>query len=165
MSSVKVLIVEDNEGTAKVLALILKKLDHEVVAIANSSETALALFKEHSPDVVLMDINIQGDEDGIVTAAAMQKIKEVPIIYLTASSNEETIHRAMKTHPFGYIIKPCNDHKVAVALKLALCKSKFRQAFKESQKQNLNSIHTDRGDRNKAQKMISIYERNKDTDS
>lgn len=134
MNETKILIVEDDLGSAKVLDLILKKIGCEVLGVVSSSESAIAFLESNSPDLIMMDIGIEGDKDGIETATAIRRIKDIPVIYLTASTNQKTVTRAMQTDPYGYIVKPFNEQNVAVALELGLYKAKLHHALKTSQR-------------------------------
>ena len=117
---VKIMIVEDETIVALDLSMRLQKEGYEVVGIAASSDDALALFNEHTPDLVLMDINIKGKKDGIETAAALKKIQEVPLIFLTAFSQSEYINRAKAVNPSAYLVKPFNNDSLHTSIQIAI---------------------------------------------
>src|SRR5688572_19428344 len=96
---VKIMIVEDETIVALDLSMRLQKEGYEVIGIASNSDDAIELFTGHKPDLVLMDINIKGKKDGIETARELKKIQEVPLIFLTASSQNEYVARAKAVNP------------------------------------------------------------------
>ena len=117
---INVLIVEDEAIVALDLAQGLEKDGYEVAGIADNSAEAQELFSSHNIDIVLMDVNIIGDKDGIDTAAALLKQKQVPLIYLTAFTDAATIERAKHTHPSAYLAKPYHLTNVRIAIELAI---------------------------------------------
>lgn len=107
----KVLIVEDELLAAKLLQQIIAQAGYHCVGIAKNAEEALDLAKNHLPDIVLMDILLQGDIDGITTAHKIRKFLNSPIIYVSSYSDSETIIRALQVHNSAYITKPFSqDH-------------------------------------------------------
>src|SRR5688572_21822912 len=114
-----VLIVEDDGNIAATIRELLHSLGYEVIAIAATSVEALARVAERCPDVVLMDIRIQGELDGIATAEILKQRFDVPIVYLTAHADEATVERAKKTEPFGYLMKPINPPELRGAIEIA----------------------------------------------
>jgi DNA-binding NarL/FixJ family response regulator len=118
----KILLVEDDEIVARVAIWRLEKLGYEVCGRATNSADALKLAGEHHPDLVLMDINIAGPDDGITTAKKMIEVTDARIVYLTSLSDDETITRAADTHPAGYIIKPFEDKDLKIGIDIALRK-------------------------------------------
>ena len=115
-----VLVVEDDEIIQKVLEWRLNTLGYTVCAKATTAEDAVVCAREKKPDIVLMDINLKGNTDGIEAAAMIKKLFQLPVIFLTASSREEDLERAKMVHPDGFIVKPFNDTDIRVALTLAL---------------------------------------------
>jgi len=115
-----VLVVEDDEIIQQVLEWRLNSLGYTVCAKAATAEDAITCAREKKPDVVLMDISLKGQTDGIEAAAAIKKLFQLPVIFLTASSREEDLERAKMVEPDGFIVKPFNDTDIRVALKLAL---------------------------------------------
>ena len=98
----------------------LEELDYNVVGIVNNGKDAIKLTLETNPDVILMDIVIKGDIDGIETAQQINKQYNIPIIYTTSYFDEEILERAKKTEPFGYIIKPYQEGQIHTAILLAI---------------------------------------------
>ena len=122
MDKTKILVVEDETIVALDIKNALKKLDFEVTATVTNHDDALKSVKENQPDIIMMDINLQGSKDGIETAQDIQKIKNIPIIYLTAFSDDETISRAIETNPLGYLIKPFKREELKSTIHLGLYK-------------------------------------------
>ena len=104
----RILIVEDDMIIAANLSLQLTKLGYEVTGIESRGEEALHHAKLNNPDIVLMDINLKGQWDGIETVRRIQKRRDIPIVYLTANNDEATFLRAKTTHPHAFISKPFN---------------------------------------------------------
>ncbi len=122
MTSTKILIVEDELLIANNLARKLTTLGYKVVEIVSSGEKAIQIAGEKQPDLVLMDIVIKGEMDGIEAAAKISQKYGIPVIYLTAYADNETVNRAKATSPFGYIFKPFKDREVQIAIEIALQK-------------------------------------------
>jgi signal transduction histidine kinase/GAF domain-containing protein/AmiR/NasT family two-component response regulator len=124
MSLTTVLIVEDEAIVAADLEGKLRQLGYEVAGIAAEGEEAVALACRLRPDLVLMDIRLEGAMDGIDAAEAIRRQHDVPMIYLTAHSDAATLARAKLTGLFGYILKPFEERDLATQIELALYKSK-----------------------------------------
>ena len=122
MSDVCVLLVEDDNIIAKVAEWRLKNLGYSLCGRATTGAEAMELVVKNKPDIVLMDINIKGDIDGIETARMIKKGFNIPVIYVTSHSDGPTLERAKETHPDGFIMKPFEDNDLRVAIELALRK-------------------------------------------
>ena len=122
MTPKKILIVEDDDIIAKVENWRLKNLGYEVAGRAVSGAEALELVAKTKPELVLMDINIQGDMDGIETAKRIKKQFSIPVVYVTSHSDGPTLDRAKATQPDGFVVKPFEDNDLRVAIELALKK-------------------------------------------
>jgi len=120
----KILIVEDDTITALTIQGRLKQFGYEIVGKASTGEDAIEKAKELRPDLVLMDIHLKGPIDGIQAAETVYGVHNIPVIYLTAFSDEKTLERAQKTSPFGYIVKPFTDDTLRTTLKMALLKDR-----------------------------------------
>ncbi len=116
----KILVVEDEIIVAVNLGQKLKKLGYELVGITSSGEEAIQKAEENHPDLVLMDINIEGNLDGIETAEVLRNRFHTPVIYLTAYADESTLDRAKKTEPLGYIVKPFESDQLRSSIEVAL---------------------------------------------
>ena len=117
-----ILIVEDEGILALGLKKRLEKLGYVVPTIASSGDEAIELAANTKPDLILMDIVLKGGMDGIEAAERISASLRVPIIYLTAYSDEETVKRAKVTEPFGYIVKPYDNKELQIAVEMALHK-------------------------------------------
>jgi PAS domain S-box-containing protein len=122
MNKTTILIVEDEAIVAADLAGKLGQLGYEVAGITGEGEEAVALAGRFRPQLVLMDIHLQGTLDGIQAADAIRRRHDVPVIYLTAHSDAATLARAKLTGPFGYILKPFEERELATQIELALYK-------------------------------------------
>jgi len=122
MSGISVLIVEDDDIIARVEDWRLKKLGYLVCGRASTGAEAMELVVNKKPDIVLMDINLKGDIDGIETAKMIRKGFNIPVIYVTSHSDGATLVRAKETKPDGFIIKPFDDNDLRVAIEMALKK-------------------------------------------
>ncbi|MGD0282612.1 MAG: response regulator [Dissulfurispiraceae bacterium] len=120
-----ILIVEDEGIIALQLKGALERMGHTVAAIYTSGEKALEGIEKVRPDMVLMDIKLQGKMDGIETADIINKRYDIPIIYMTAHSEESMIERAKITEPYGYLLKPVNSKELQIAIEVTLYKSKI----------------------------------------
>lgn len=129
MAGAKVLIVEDEILIARELEVTLCHLGYEVVEIASSAETALQKVASAAPELVLMDIVLQGEQDGIAAAAQIHDRFQIPVIYTTAYADEATLERAKLTHPFGYVLKPFNHRDLRVTIELALFRHRAQQSM------------------------------------
>lgn len=116
----RILLVEDEGIIAKDIRRRLEKLGYHVVGIADSGEEALKLAHEHQPELVLMDIVLQGLIDGVETAEQLRQRMDVPVIFLTAHSDVSTIERAKKSQPYGYLIKPFEERELHSSIQMAL---------------------------------------------
>jgi hypothetical protein len=140
-----ILIVEDEAVVAANLASKLERAGYDVVATASTGAEAIALTRRLHPQLVLMDIQIEGELDGIQTAETIQHHCDVPVIYLTAYSDAATLSRAKLTGPSGYILKPFETREVTTQIDLALYKHRTNREIKE-QRQWLHVILTSIGD-------------------
>ncbi|GGF22069.1 response regulator transcription factor [Echinicola rosea] len=131
-----VLIIEDEMLIAKDLAYLLEDMGYENVGIANNGDKAIELFCNHQVDLVLCDININGEKDGIETVQAILQYKKTPIIYISAFSDKKTVERAISTAPASFLTKPYNERSVQIAIDLA-----FANFSKKSLKLEENEIY------------------------
>ncbi|NHF59462.1 response regulator transcription factor [Flavobacteriaceae bacterium TP-CH-4] len=116
----RILIVEDDMIIGANLSLQLTKLGYEVTGIESRGEAAISNVKEHIPDLLLLDINLKGSLDGIETAKAIRKYVDLPIIYLTANTDDATFEKAKETHPKAFITKPFNRLNLQRTIALVL---------------------------------------------
>jgi len=120
MSTARVLIVEDESIIALDIQTSLQNAGYQVVSIATNAEEALSYTADLQPDLVLMDIRLRGEMDGVETAEQIRQTWQLPVIFLTAHADENTLSRAKKTQPFGYILKPFEDRELITMIEIAL---------------------------------------------
>src|SRR5215212_3964855 len=120
MASARILIVEDEAIIAMGLRIALRSFGYEVAAQTSSGEEAVMLAEETRPDLVLMDVTLRGGMDGIEAAGRIREQLDVPVIYLTALVDEDTMRRANATNPSGYLVKPFAEEELREAVEAAL---------------------------------------------
>ncbi|NES98311.1 MAG: hybrid sensor histidine kinase/response regulator [Desertifilum sp. SIO1I2] len=118
--AIRVLIAEDEILIARKIEQTLKRAGYEVVGIATDGEAALQKVSETAPNLVLMDIVMPGELDGVETAQIIRDRFRVPVVYLTAYADRETLERAKITLPFGYVLKPFEERELTIAVEIAL---------------------------------------------
>lgn len=128
MSSTKVLIIEDDDVTALNLKMSLQKQGYEVIALADNSVSSLNKIKVYDPEVVLIDIALENNDDGIEIARFIRDKMPRPFIFLTAHSESDMLDKAKQTEPYGYIVKPFDPVNLHTTIQMAL------HRFKEEQK-------------------------------
>jgi two-component system, response regulator PdtaR len=131
MDKIKIMIVEDEVIIAKELQLIINDLGYDVCAIATTGEEAVQKAGEYLPDLILMDINLIGDMDGIEAAEKIQSEYNIPVIYVTALADSKVLTRAKVTEPYGYILKPYEERELYVCIEIALYKHQAEKERKE----------------------------------
>jgi CheY-like chemotaxis protein len=127
----KILIVEDEGIVAQDIRKTLKSLGYSVTGIARSGEAALEKIKETMPDLVLMDIHLAGQMDGVQTAGRIHVLHNIPVIYLTAYADKELHYRAKVTEPYGYIIKPFDERELHTLIEMALYKHRMDREMRK----------------------------------
>ena len=127
MPQPRVLVVEDNVVTSREIVAQLHNLGYNLADIAYSGEEALYKVSQTHPDLILMDIRLGKGIDGTEAAEHIRNTWRIPIVYLTAYSDKETLQKAKITEPFGYIIKPFDERTLYVAIETALCKHKAEE--------------------------------------
>lgn len=132
MEQARVLVVEDEIIVARTIANQLTQLGYNVVDIAASGVAALDKANRSRPNLVLMDIVLKGDMDGVTTANQIREQLDIPVVFLTAYADENTLQRAKITQPFGYIVKPFNPGELRVAVELALYKHELERDLREN---------------------------------
>lgn len=132
MSKTNIFIVEDENIVAKDIQNSLKKIGYNVVGMASTGESAVEKIKETQPDLVLMDIMLKGEMNGIQASDIVRNEFQIPVIFLTAYADESTLAKAKITEPYGYIIKPFKEIDLHTSIEMALYKhSKTMELKKE----------------------------------
>ncbi len=114
-----ILIVEDESIVALEISNYVNEIGYSVIKCVSNSYSALEVVKSNHIDLVLMDVNIKGDVDGISCAKAIKEISNIPLIYISAFSDDETLERAIQTQPSSYLLKPFNPKELKVAMRIA----------------------------------------------
>src|SRR5512137_2533106 len=108
-------------------------MGYTVTSIASTAEAAIRDAEKTAPDIVLMDIVLKGEHDGIDAAAQIAEKFDIPVVYLAAYTDEKTLARAKITEPFGYVVKPFEDRELQINIEMALRKHTSQKALKESE--------------------------------
>ena len=132
-NKIRILIVEDETLVSFDLKNTISSLGYEVIGVVRTGEDAFSKAFEEKPDLILMDIMLSGKLNGIETAEQIKKSMDVPIIYLTAYGDNETLQNAKLTEPFGYIIKPFEERTIHSAIEIALYNFKMEMKLRESE--------------------------------
>ncbi|MFK7952242.1 MAG: LytR/AlgR family response regulator transcription factor [Ekhidna sp.] len=124
MTSATILIVEDEPLIADDIAMILERNGYQIQEIVDNAEDTLAELKSTKPDLILLDVNIEGDKDGIQLAHQINQDFQLPFVFLTSYYDNNTLKRAKATNPNGYVVKPFDEGDLIANIELALMKSK-----------------------------------------
>lgn len=127
----RILIVEDEVVISMEIESVLQQLGYQVAGSAMTGEDAIVRAAETRPDLILMDIRLKGDMDGITAADRIYRLYKVPVIFLTAHSDQKTLDKAIAVHPFGYLIKPFRKNELYTAIEIALYKHRALSAEQE----------------------------------
>ncbi len=147
MGKAAILLVEDEQIVALDIQQRLTRLGYTVTGIAISGEEAVRMATDTRPHIILMDIHLRGDTDGIEAAEEIRSSMSVPIIYLTAYTDDQTLERAKITDPFGYLIKPFEERELYITIEMALYRHSLERQLQDSEEryrqlfqQNENAI-------------------------
>lgn len=149
MHSTKVLIIEDDDVTALNLKMSLEKFGYEILSLANDELSAQNKIKIYNPDIVLIDIGLKRQNEGIEIAHFIRDKMPRPFIFLTAHSDTDMLISAKQTEPYGYIVKPFEPLNLHTTIQMALYR------FKEEQKR-LNSIDALKHDKEHLEKLLYV---------
>lgn len=131
MKKPAIFIVEDEAIVANDIRETLKSLGYDTPGIAKSGENALEKVKEVKPDLVLMDIHLAGEMDGVEAAGQIHALYDIPVIYLTAYADRTLLDRAKVTEPYGYVIKPYDERELHSIIEMALYKNRIEREVKK----------------------------------
>lgn len=135
-----ILIVEDSLIVALHLQSTLESENYDVIGKCSSGEEAIELIKKQKPTLVLMDIMLNGKMDGIDAAGIIKSLYDLPVIYITALTDKDTIKRAKVTEPYGYLTKPFEDREIFTVIEMALYKHGIEQKLKQSEEKYFSTI-------------------------
>ena len=139
----RILIAEDDKRLSRLLEIYLKDFGYEVVGISATGDEAVANAEITTPDLVLMDILLEGAIDGVEAAKQIRSKSDTPVIYLTGVSDDDIIEKIKTTEPYGYILKPPDPRHLKIAIEVGLYKANIEKQLKESKmwfNSALNSI-------------------------
>jgi PAS domain S-box-containing protein/putative nucleotidyltransferase with HDIG domain len=131
--SKRILIVEDEEGLAITLTFLLKRMHYAPIEALARGEDAVEKAGQLAPDLVLMDINLAGQMDGIEAARLIRERHGIPVIFLTALAEDDTIQQAVGSEPFAYLVKPVKEPDLRAAIDIALFKHNMEARLRESE--------------------------------
>ena len=129
----RILIVEDEHIVALDIKRHLERFGYSVCGMYSTGEETLEDVASLMPDLILMDIKLQGDLDGVEVARAINEQYRIPVILLTAFADEETVARAKITQPFGYILKPFEERELRTTIEIALYRHQMEEKVRESE--------------------------------
>ena len=133
MTRTRVMVVEDERIVALNLQRRLTKLGYEISSVVTSGSEALRHINQDRPDIVLMDVNIEGDIDGIETASRIPEEYNLPVVYLTAYSEEATLQRARTTQPYGFLLKPISERELHATIQMVLERRRADTIMRENE--------------------------------
>ena len=137
----KILLIEDEFIIAKDINVLLRKDEYAIVNSAKNYEMAMRLFTENSYDLVISDINLNSEKDGIEIIEEFSKIKKVPVVYLTAYSDYDIVSRAEKTMPYAYILKPYNNNQLKATINLAILNFNINKVSIREDEENTSKLN------------------------
>ena len=156
MAKANILIVEDEQIVALDIARSLQRSGYHVLGSVISGKQAIEFIRKSTPDLVLMDIQLQGEMDGVVAAAIISDEFDLPVIYLTANSDSATIERAQITEPYGYLVKPFKESELYAAIQTSLYKHRIlTQRNKNSESKSFLSPQTPLHAKNNIERVLN----------
>jgi signal transduction histidine kinase/DNA-binding response OmpR family regulator len=157
MAQVRILIVEDERIVARDLEDGLKALGYAVSGVASSGEDGVLQAAKTRPDLVLMDIRLRGEVDGVEAAGQIRTQFDIPVVYLTAYADDETFGRAKVTAPFGYILKPFEARELRITIEMALHQHELEKRLRESEARYRVISEQDATERKQAEQELRQY--------
>ena len=136
----RIMVVEDEAVISMEIQDRLTKMGHSICGTAVSGEQAVSVATANHPDLILMDVQLRGEVDGVQTAKQIRDLIEIPIIYLTAFADDRTVERAKLTQPFGYLIKPFSEKELYAAIEMALYKNSMEARVRDSERRYATTI-------------------------
>jgi response regulator of citrate/malate metabolism len=133
-SKKKILIVEDDRMLCTIFNMFINELGYELIDFASSGEEALNIISMNSPDVILMDIHLEGGLDGIETTKAIQKKHDIPIIYISSDVEDDTVTSAILSNTYGFLVKPIYKEALGVTIEFAYKKHQLDLGWRKKLK-------------------------------
>jgi len=128
----RILIVDDEFVIAQTLKTALAAMGYEVVGLACTGDEALEMSRLEGPDLILMDINMPGNMDGITVAELINREQDIPVIFVTGYAENDILERAKHVRPFGYIVKPFQEAQLAAAIEIAMVKNEMERQLRQA---------------------------------
>ncbi len=125
MPKKKILIVEDDKMLCTIFEMFIKELGHDLLGISQQGKEAIGICNVERPDIILMDIHLDGDMDGIETAKKVQESFDIPIIFISSDIEEQTVQNAIHTNTYGFLVKPVYKTTLGIAIEFAYSKHRF----------------------------------------
>jgi len=136
----KILIVEDDNLISTIFRMFLKELGYDLLGIVEDGKEAIKLCEKTEPHIILMDVHLGGDMDGIQTTELIRSKFDIPVIFLSSDTEESTIQRVINTHSYGYLVKPIDKKELGISIELAFYKHQFDLDQKMREKRFRNFI-------------------------
>jgi CheY-like chemotaxis protein len=127
MDRKKILIVEDDKMLCTIFEMFLKEIGHEITSISRTGGDAINSCEHNRPDVVLMDIHLAGEIDGIEAARQIGEKYDIPVVYITGDTDHITIEKSVLENTYGYMLKPLYKKNLEITLEFAFLKHQFTQ--------------------------------------
>ena len=140
----KVLIVEDDAIVSLELMEKVRKFGYNAIGPARTGEEAIRIALTEEPDIILMDIILEGSITGIEAVNTIRETRDIPVIYVTASSDRETVEKAKSTTPFGYLVKPIDEKELVITIEMTLKRREFEKRLAESESKFRNLFEDSR---------------------
>ena len=134
MEKTQILVVEDESVVALDIQSRLMRLGYTVPEVASYGEEAIRKAEKMHPDLVLMDIRLKGEMDGVMAAEQIRTHLDIPVVFLTAYADSATLQRAKLTESYGYLLKPFKEGELHTTIEIALYKHKMEKRLKESER-------------------------------
>ena len=138
----RIMVVEDEAVISMEIQDRLTKMGHSICGTAASGEEAVSVATAKRPDLILMDVQLRGEVDGVQTAKQIRDLVEIPVIYLTAFADDRTVERAKLTQPFGYLIKPFSEKELYAAIEMALYKNSMEAKVRDSERRYATTVRS-----------------------
>ncbi len=142
MKSIQILVVDDEPVIGKDVQRSLQALGYAVPGVASDGASALEMTRRLNPDLIIMDVRLNGELDGIETAMEIKRSYGTPVIYLTALADEETIGRAKETEPYGFLLKPFNERELRSVVEMALARSVSQERLQRSRERFASTLRS-----------------------
>jgi PAS domain S-box-containing protein len=133
MKQSRILVVEDDEAIKHAIENQLVLMGYTIAGDASSGKEAIGKIEETNPELIIMDIKLEGSIDGIEASKIIKEKFDIPIIFLTANTDEDIINKAKQVNPYGYLVKPIAKHDLSIAIEMALYKHKIDKELKNSE--------------------------------